>query len=61
MGIKCGQFLDMHGRTFQVSPWARTWRKILSPHLVKGECRLFRLSPSQLTKRTNFYNLSIQL
>jgi hypothetical protein len=28
---------------------------------VKGECRLFRLSPSQLTKRTNFYNLSIQL
>ena len=49
----------MHGRTFQVSPWARTWRKILSPHLGKGECHLFRLLPSQNIKRTNFYNLFI--
>ena len=46
--------MSMHGRTSRVSPWVRTWRKILSPHLEMEECRLFRLLPLELTNRANF-------
>lgn len=44
----------MHARTSQVSPLVRIWRKILSPHLEKEECRLFRLSPSELINEQIF-------